>query len=543
MVAATGGQKSNETPRMTATPTGLGRSTTVMAVGTTLSRATGFARVFALAYALGFTRFTDAYSLANTTPNIVYELVLGGVLSATLLPIFVERLEWTDRDRAKRDLSAITSMALLCGIVLSLALALLARPIVELYTMGNNDVDAELQRDVATDLLRMFAPQVVLYLVVTLTTALLNARRKFAAPMFTPILNNLVVIGVLLSIPHIVDDPSLSGIANDQSALRLLGWGTTAGVALMALAMVVAARRAGFSLRPRFEPRNPAVIEVLKLSGWTFGFVLANQLALFVVLTLAARDAGGVAAYQSAYIFFLLPYGIVAVSIMSALAPEWASRWNNRNTSGLVTLVQRGIRQVSFVMLPAAVGLALVAYPLVSSILEYGALSSESADDAAAVLTAMAIGLPGFSLFLLTVRALQSMRDTRTIFVLYAIENVINVVAAIALRDLGVAGLGAAFAIAYSIAAVLGLVVLHRKIGGLVTTDLLLGLGRMVVAAGALGVAVALALLATTDTGDVLRIVVAIPVGAVTYALASRLLRLPELTAMIPRKASTVGDT
>src|SRR4051794_25079749 len=119
----------------TTTDADLGRNTAVMAAGTTLSRITGFGRVFALAYALDFGRLADAYNLANTVPNIVYDLVLGGVLSATLIPVFVTRLQEDEEDEAWRAISAVTSAALVALLALSAAFVLLAPVVIHLYTL------------------------------------------------------------------------------------------------------------------------------------------------------------------------------------------------------------------------------------------------------------------------------------------------------------------------------------------------------------------------------------------------------------------------
>ncbi|MDQ1398065.1 MAG: putative peptidoglycan lipid flippase, partial [Acidimicrobiaceae bacterium] len=161
----------------------LSRNTAVMAAGTTLSRITGFGRVFALAYALDFGRLGDAYNLANTVPNIVYDLVLGGVLSATLVPVFVTRLQEDDEEEAWRAISAVISAALAVLLVLSAVFVALAPLVIRVYTLLNHTDSVGPQRAVATNLLRWFAPQVFLLGAIALTTAVLNARRHFAAPM------------------------------------------------------------------------------------------------------------------------------------------------------------------------------------------------------------------------------------------------------------------------------------------------------------------------------------------------------------------------
>src|SRR5438067_4174527 len=251
----------------------LGRNTAVMAVGTTLSRITGFGRVFALGYALGFARLGDAYNLANTVPNIVYDLVLGGVLSAPLVPVFVTRLEQDGEDDGWRAISAVTSAAIAVLVVLSAAFVLLAPAVINLYTVLNHTESAGPQRAVATTLLRWFAPQVFLLGGIALTTAILNARRHFAVPMFSPILNNLITIGVLLLTPRVADSLDLTRIQHDALALAFLGIGTTLGYLAQGWVQLPWLRRTKADVRWVWDLRHPAVRAVLSLSTWTFGFV------------------------------------------------------------------------------------------------------------------------------------------------------------------------------------------------------------------------------------------------------------------------------
>src|SRR5437870_3160157 len=204
------------------------------------------ARLAALAYALGFDRLADSYNLANTTPNIVYELLLGGVLSATLVPIFVEHREKGDDDAT----SAVVSVVGLALVLLTGLGIIVAPAVVKLYSLRLSGADAAAQQQVATDLLRMFMPQMLFYGITAVATALLNARRHFAAPAVTPVFNNLLVTAIFLALPHVARGHlTLEGVRHDPGTMLLLGLGTTAGVAAMALPLLPALRRAGIRLR------------------------------------------------------------------------------------------------------------------------------------------------------------------------------------------------------------------------------------------------------------------------------------------------------
>lgn len=511
----------------------LAHSTAVMAAGTLASRLTGFARLVALAYAMGFTRLTDSYNLANVTPNIVYELVLGGVLSATLVPVFVDRLSGGDDDEeAWRGISAVVTAAAALLVVVTAVFVVIAPVLVRLYTLGNDTPSVGEQRVVATSLLRLFAPQVALYGMVTLTTAVLHARRRFAAPMFAPVLNNLVVIGVLLALPHVVDEVSLTAVHHDAGARLLLGLGTTAGVAAMALALVPSLRSAGARLRPVWDPGHPAVRTIVSLSGWTFGFVAANQVALMLVLVLANGRAGDVAAYQAGQVFFLLPHGVFAVSVMTALQPELSERWALADVAGYGQRVGAGLRTIAVVVVPAAIGYVFLARPIVSMALEHGALRSASASTTAGVLAMLAVGLPGFSIYLFLIRAFQAMQDTRSVFLLYLVENGLNVVLALALHpSLGVQGLALAYALAYTGGAAAALVLLQRRtrsvdIAIVVRTWVRVGLASAVMAA------VVAAVAAVVDPAP-LQAAAGIGAGVSVYVIVARRLGIRELSTLL----------
>ena len=189
-----------------APPQALGRSTAVMALGTLLSRVTGLGRVVVLAYVLGATRLADSYNLANNTPNMIFDLVLGGVLSATLVPVFVERLITRDDDEASRAVSAVLTLAAAVLTVASVATVAGAPWIVRLYNSLNHTGAARDEQAVATVFLALFAPQVAFYGFAALAEAVLNARRRFAAPKFAPVLNNVVTMAVLFAAYAMVSD-------------------------------------------------------------------------------------------------------------------------------------------------------------------------------------------------------------------------------------------------------------------------------------------------------------------------------------------------
>ena len=525
----------------------LSRSTAAMAAGTALSRLTGFGRVFALAYALGLTRATDAYNLANTAPNIVYELVVGGVLSATLLPVFVRLNATEDEDEAWRGTSAVATVVGAAVLALTLLLVVAAPLIVRLYTLASSGAGAEDQRAMATFLLRLFAPQVAFYGLVTVATALLHAHRRFALPMFAPVLNNLVVIAVLLALPHLASSLTLHDLARDRGALLWLGLGTTAGVAAMAAPQIVSAVRRGRGrLRVRWDPGHEAVRTVLRLSTWTVGFTVANQVAYWVVILLANRRSGDLSAYQAAYqYFFLLPHGIIAVSLMSALQPDLAEHWALRQVDAFRTRLSTGLRSLLAVLVPAAVGYVTLGRPIVRLLLEHGAMASADARVVSDVLALMALGLPAFSAYLMLMRSFQAMQDTRTVFSLYLFENAVNIVLALALYPaFGVQGLAVAFALAYTCGTVAALAVIRRRIGGIDARALGSSAAKVLAASAVMAVVTVFCARSVGGPSGVplfARVAVGVVAGVTVYGVVARLLGVGELLALLPIRRHRIG--
>ena len=504
---------------------GLVRSSAGVAVGTLLSRLSGLLRVGALTYAVGAGVLADAYNLANTTPNIVYELLLGGVLSATLVPVFVARFDDGDED----GVNAVLSVATVALVVLTVVGVLAAPAIFAVFRK-------EEIADAGVPLLRLFLPQMLFYGWTALGTAVLNARRRFAVPAFAPILNNVVVCGALIAFGlRVGADPDLSSVVDDRTGLWLLGAGTTAGIVAMTVPLLPAIRRAGVHLRWRFDPRHAAVRTVLGRAGWTLGYVAANQIGLTVMLSVAADTADGLPSwYTYAFIFFQLPHGLVAVSIMTTFVPELAAAWNAEDRARFRERFATGLGLVWAGVLPAAAVLAVAAQPVVAGLLGRGAFDAAAADGTADVLATMAAGLPGFTVYLFALRGFYAAGDTRTPFLLNVLENVIQVGLTIALvpgADHPGTALGAAYAIAYSVAGLAAVVALHRRVGAVLTSPLLRALAKLVVCAAACGLAVRLAREPVVDAVGpaIVAASALVGLGLVIYLGAAVLLRAREI--------------
>jgi putative peptidoglycan lipid II flippase len=306
----------------------------------------------------------------------------------------------------------------------------------------------------------------------------------------------------------------------------------------MALPLIPAVTRAGVRLKPVFKLRHPAVTKVLRLSGWTAGYVAVNQVALWFILVLANGTKGGVSIYMGAYIFFQLPHGLVAVSLMTTLTPELAETAARRDFAAFRRNLALGLRLMTLVILPASAGLAALAEPVVSVLLQRGALPPAQAAVTSDCVALFAVGLLPFSLYLYALRGFYALHDTRTPFVLNCWENVINVVVAVALYPwMGVRGLALSFSVAYGVAALMALQSLANRIDG-IGLDLRSRqvIARTTVATALMTGAVVLALLALPDSVPALvDLVVGVLVGVALYAAALSAMRVREIAEIVRR--------
>lgn len=512
------------------------RSSAAVSAGVALSRVTGFARLAVLAALVGFGPLADAYNLANNTPTILYELLLGGVLSATLVPVFVERLDAGD----EAGPSAVTTLAVVLTVVVA-GIGFVAAPLViDLYSVAAPDsATAADQERLATDLLRWFVFQLPFYGLFALWSGVLQARRRFAAQAFAPVLNNVVVIAALVLLAVAVGtEPVVSDVLGDLGTTAILGLGTTLGIVAMALMLWPAVRRSGVRLRWRFEPRNPTVIRVLRLSGWTVGYVVANQVSLLVVTALALGTEGGVTTYQAAFLLLQLPYALLALPLTTTFTPELAAAVNRGDDREFVRRLRQGRALTALVTLPAGAGLAVLAWPIVGSLLDYGALTAESAALTADTLALFALSLPPMAAYLFVLRGFYARQDTRTPFLVNVLENAVNVALALALYPLlGVPGLALSWTLAYLVGVVVALLVLRRRVPG-AGSGFPPELGRMLVAALLMaGVvwAVTRPVGADDGVGAIVRSAVGLAAGLVTYVAAVVVLRVPAVADLVER--------
>lgn len=445
----------------------LGRATAVMTLGTVFSRLTGLLRIAAIAGAIGVTetRLADTYNLANTAPNIIYELILGGILTSVFVPVFVELLEREGREKAWEVASGLINVAVVVLVAMATLGVLLAPLIADFYSGRLSGSAADEQRQVLTFLLRLFIPQIIFYGLAAMTAGLLNANKRFGAPMYTPILNNVAVILVFVMFARAYGVVSLEEASTSQ--LLILGLGTTAGVVLMALAQLPFLRGLG-KYRLTLSLKHPAVKKLARLSVFVIGYVAVNQIGYVIVQWLSNKQQGGYSAYINAFTFFLLPHGLFAVSVITALLPGMSEHAVHERWTEFRERLSTGVRATMLLILPAAIGYLVLSDSIIAFLLERGIMTPESTELVSGVLRIFVLGLLPFSIFQLFLRAFYALQNTKTPFLINCVAVALNTAINVPMfAAFGVRGLAAGHALAYTVGSVLQARALRRRIGGL----------------------------------------------------------------------------
>lgn len=509
-----------------------------MAVGTTLSRATGMLRLTATVAALGFGALSDTYAAANTTPNILYELVLGGILTSVFLPVFVRWATTHGRNESWEIAQRVLTLTLVLLSAIVLIAAVFAPAIMRLYLSASDPDGRSAQVELGTYFLRWFMPQIVFYGVGAIAIGVLQAGRRFATVMFAPILNNLAVIATMVAFIVVAGEPEVGELTAGQRTL--LAAGTTFGIVAMTMALWPPLRRMGFRWRLRFDWRHPAIAELGRLARWTVVYVAANQLAYLLVIVLNNRLGEGVYfAYTQAFVFFQLPHAIFAVSIFTALLPEMTERWTESRPDDVRSLWSKGVRTTAVVMVPAALGYVALAQPIVRLFAEYGAATEGGTDLMATALTGFAVGLPFFSAFQLLTRTFYAMHDARTPALVNVAAAGVNALANLALTlvfGLGIGGLALGHAASYVFGTVVLSGILRRRLRRLDGRRIARTVG-LVIPAGLLsaGAALGAVVLIREAVGEetaperLLQVVAAVIAGLLVFGSAALIFRLKEV--------------
>jgi putative peptidoglycan lipid II flippase len=463
------------------------RSSTVMAVGTLASRGTGFLRTLVLAYALGVGSVSIAYNNANTLPNTVYDLMLGGILTSIMVPLLVNAAK-RDADGGEAYDQRTFTLTTLALFVLTVVATLAASLLVSLYAHSITGPERHLMVIFAY----FFIPQIFFYGISSLAGAVLNARGHFAAPMWTPVINNIVVIAVLLLF-IVTGGIGESAASITPGQVQLLGFGTTLGIIAQTAALIPFLRKAGFRWHPRFDFRRAEVTEIRRMAGPLFGYILTTQVAFLVVQNVANAASNhasydGFPAYSYAWQLFQLPYAVVGISVITALLPRMSAHASEKNYALVKSDFSGGVRLSSVIVVPAALILAVLGPALAEALFGYGSTSVAEARYIGLVFGVFSLGLVPYMMFQLMLRVFYAMHDSRTpmyIGVAVMATNIAFSLLALAVLPAGhvVEGVAAAFGLANVVGTVISWRILSRRLHGLAGRQIASSLVRMHLAA------------------------------------------------------------
>ncbi len=499
-----------------------------------------------MAYALGLTAIADSYDIANNLPNMVFELLAGGVLSSVFIPLFMERMQKDGEEDAWRFASYVLNIIVLVLGAVALVATIWPGPLVRLQTLT---ISAE-QAQLATWFFRFFAVQIVFYGAQLVFAGVLNSYRKFLAPAIAPIFNNLVVTVTLLGfyVPFRESDPQL--------ALTGLAVGTTLGVVTMALVQIPSIVKLGGRYVPRIDWRHPALRTVGVKMVPTLIYVITNMAAVTFRNNIAlATGEGGQAALRYAWQFYQLPYGIFAVALATAIFPELTERANAADTQGFKRMFSRGLRSTMVLIMPLAALLATLATPVIT-MYQAGRFTAADVPIVADVLMWWALALVFFAGYMYVLKSFYSLQDTKTPMLTNIGATALHVVLYVALATgiggsggLGIIGIPIADGIFYLVHTAVLLFILRRRVGPfdgrtLARTFLAVGAASAAGAAVAWGTALVTAPVLALPGGFLIQLAIAGSAGLLAAYGAMMAFRVPgfaEVAAPITRRLTRRG--
>lgn len=447
----------------------LARRVLTLASGTMASRLTGFLRTLVAAYVLGFTAFADAFNLANTMPNSLYDFVIGGVISATFVSVFVHRLTVDGERKAWRSISTVVTITLTLLVAATVLVWIFAPSIVAgmtaMHHLDLHRTAAQLaQQQAATvSFLRWFAPQIFLYGIFAIASVLLQVRGRFGVAGYAPVANNVVAIAVLwwfhLAVPH----PNVGDTTGTTEFAWFAGI-TTLGLLAQCLIVLPSLFRAGLGrLSFRWNLRDEAVREIGRLGGWTLVVVAANQISLYVVLAMAfgLGGDGPVTAYTYGWSFMQMPYAVVVLSVLSVIGPELVTLHASGERRAFSERLRQSLVTSLSLIVPLTVILIVLAQPITAVLLNHA--DARHALPVGVALAVLAAGLPGFTIYQVGVRALQAQLRGAEVALLSVGQNAIALVLAITMGRHSLGALMGSISISYAVAAVAVIVVLWQQ--------------------------------------------------------------------------------
>ncbi|MFD5904101.1 murein biosynthesis integral membrane protein MurJ [Streptomyces microflavus] len=455
---------------------GVLKSSALMAAGTLVSRLTGFIRSLVITAALGAALLGDSFTIAYTLPTMIYILTVGGGLNSVFVPQLVRAMK-DDEDGGEAFANRLLTLVMV-ALGLIVAVAVLVAPVL-IQLMSNTIADDVAANSVAVTFARYCLPTIFFMGVHVVMGQILNARGKFGAMMWTPVLNNIVMIitfGLFIWVYGTSAESRMGVDTIPPEGIRLLGIGTLLGLVVQALAMIPYLREAGFRFRPRFDWKGHGLGKTVKLAKWTVLFVLANQAGVLVVTQLATaagklsgRDGTGFLAYSNAQLIWGMPQAIITVSVMAALLPRISRAAHDNDPGAVRDDISQGLRNSAVAIVPVAFTFLALGLPM--STLLYASSGAEAARSMGFILMAFALGLIPYSVQYVVLRGFYAYEDTRTPFYNTVIVAAVNAAASalcyvVLPARWAVVGMAFSYGLAYAVGVGVAWRRLRNRLGG-----------------------------------------------------------------------------
>ncbi len=513
---------------------GLARAGGHVAVASVVSRVTGFARTLVVAAVLGAAAVGDAYNGANNLPNMVYELLLGSVFASAVVPLLA-RAHRHGRRRSREFTQRLLLAALIALAVITVLTVLCAPWIVRMFV-----ADAG-QRHLTTVFAYLLLPEIFFYGVTVLASAVLNVRDSFAAAAWAPVVNNVIVLATCAVFVLLPGPVALTPASMTTMQVLILGVGTLAGIAGQAAWTVAALRRSGFRWSWRVRPIPYTwrpVRAAVPLLGWLLGYALISQLGVAVTMRIAF-DHHGVSIYTYADLLFQVPYGVLAVSLLTVLMPRLSRSAADGDRAAVIADLGRGARYLMVALMPMTMAMMLLG-PIVCSLVFAGRVDPGSARLIGAAIASSAFGLAPFALVMLQMRVFYAGNDTRTPTVINVVMVVVKLavltVSAEVLPDRAVVVmLSVAASISYLAGAVTGHILLRRRYGLLGFATVATTFNQVMAATAIAGCGALAAMVLTQHTvsgvtaSHLVTLTAGTLVGAGVFLAAAKAIGIPEI--------------
>lgn len=455
---------------------GLLKSSAVMAAGTMVSRLTGFIRSALIVSALGVGLLGDTFQVAYQLPTMIYILTVGGGLNSVFVPQLVRAMK-DDEDGGEAFANRLLTLVMVALGALTVITVFAAPLLIRL--LSNPVASDPAANEVGITFVRYFLPSIFFMGLHVVMGQILNARGRFGAMMWTPVLNNIVIIvtlGMFIWVYGTAENSGMKVTSIPPEGEKLLGIGVLLGLIVQSLAMIPYLRETGFRLRPRFDWKGHGLGKAVTLAKWTVLFVLANQAGAMIVIQLSTAagkaspvDGTGFAAYANAQLIWGLPQAIITVSLMAALLPRISRSASEEDGGAVRDDISQGLRTTAVAIVP--VSFAFVALGIPMCTLMFGSSGTGEATNMGYMLMAFGLGLIPYSVQYVVLRAFYAYEDTRTPFYNTVIVAAVNAAASglcflLLPARWAVVGMAASYGLAYVIGVGIAWRRLRKRLGG-----------------------------------------------------------------------------